>query len=369
MVKMKIIFICLILYPLQLFCQSLTGKITDSKTNLPVEFATVYIDGTTIGTISDKEGNFTLDKFIIPCRVVVSHISYNPIIFPLADTFNLNRGIKLNPRIIELRQVSVKEQNLRKENIKLFYDEFFGTDVWGRNAKLENEDDLIFKTEYFDDNAPDKELIGKRKSFVVESAAPLKIDLPLLGYNLQFDLVAFSKIYNAGFKEYEIHILGYYFFKPYERNSRIKANKYKRNRLDAFYNSPQHFCRSLYNKQLHKNGYLVFEVVKIDDPKVPLIKKEFKLDSCLIYNGDEAIVAGLKDRNFFVNYYYNHRGFPINLKNRYEGSRKKSIIYFLNEECVIRKDGSRSDKSITFGGSVALKRVGAELPNDYYPDN
>lgn len=362
------LLIFIFLFPFQLFCQTLSGTITDSKTNEPIEFATVYINGTTKGTISDKNGNFNLNKFTIPCQVVVSHISYIPIIFPLDDTLNLNLGIQLNPRIIELQQVSVKEQNLRKENIKHFYDEFFGTDVWGRNARLENEDDLIFKTEYFDENAPGEELIGKQKSFIVESAAPLKIDLPLLGYNLQFDLIIFSKIYNSEFKDYEIHILGYYFYQSYERNSRIKANKYKRNRLDVFYNSPQHFCRSLYDKQLHKNGYLVFEFLKNDDPEVPWIRKEFKLDSCLIYNGDEAIVAGLKNRNFFVNYYYDQRGFPINVKNRNAGSRKISEIYFLHDECIIRKDGSRPGESITFGGSFGIKRVGAELPNDYYPE-
>lgn len=363
------LLIFILLFPIQLFCQTLSGIIIDSKTNLPVEFATVYINGTTIGTISDKNGNFTLYKLIIPCQVVVSHISYFTIIFPLDDTINLNRGIKLNQRIIELGQVSVKEQNLRKENIKQFYDEFFGTDVWGRNAKLENENDLIFKTEYFDEHAPAKELIGKQKSFIIESAVPLKIDLPLLGYCLQFDLIKFSKIYNSEFMDYEIHILGYYFYQSYERNSRIKANKYKRNRLDAYYNSPKHFCRSLFDKQLHKNGYLVFEFLKNDDPKVPWIRKEFKLDSCLIYKGDEAIVAGLKNRNFFLNYYCNQRGIPVNLKNRYEGIRKMSKIFFLNDECTIRKDGSRPGESITFGGSLAIKRVGAELPNDFNPDD
>lgn len=133
MVKLLIL---ILLFPFQLFCQTLTGTITDSKTNEPIEFATVYINGTTKGTISDKNGNFTLDKFIIPCQVVVSHISYIPIIFPLDDTLKLNRGIKLNPRIIELRQVSVEEQNLRKENLKHFYEEFFGTDVWGQKCQI-----------------------------------------------------------------------------------------------------------------------------------------------------------------------------------------------------------------------------------------
>jgi hypothetical protein len=268
-----------------------------------------------------------------------------------------------------LGQVSVKEQNLRKENIKQFYDEFFGTDVWGRNVKLENEDDLIFKTEYFDENDSDAELIGKQKSFIVESKAPLKITLPLLGYDLQFDLIRFSKSFNSGVKGYEIHILGYFFYKPFERDSRIKANKYSRNRLDVYYNSAQHFCRSLYNKKLRENGYLVFEFRENRNPNGLWIRKEFKLDSCLVYNGDEANVTGLKNRNFYLNYYYNHRGYPLNLNNRNDGDKKMSEIYFLHNECIIRKDGTRPGESITFGGSIALKRIGSYLPGDYYPDN
>lgn len=357
-----------LLCPLHLFCQTLTGTITDSKTNEPVEFATVYLNGTTIGTISDKNGFFSIDKITFPCQVVVSHISYIPKIFPINENSNLTRDIILNPRVIELGQVSVKEQNLRKENIKQFYKEFFGTDVWGRNAKLENENDLIFKIEYFGDNAPNEEFIGKQKSFIVESDAPLKIDLPLLGYDLQFDLVEFSVIYNSELRKYEIHILGYYFFKPYERNSRIKANKYKRNRLDVYYNSAQHFCRSLYDKKLSENGYLVFDFLKSDDTEVPWIRRDVNFDSCLIYNNEEAIVTGLKNRNFYLNYYYDRRGFPINLNNRYEKDRKMSRIYFLNDECIIRKDGTRPGNSITFGASMGEKRVGATLPSDYYPD-
>jgi len=364
---MKKLFVYFLICPLQLLCQNITGTITDSKTNQPVEFATVYINGTTIGTISDKNGNFTIDKLIIPCQVVVSHISYIPIIFPIYDSLNLKRSIKLNPRTVELGQVSVKEQNLRKENIKQFYDEFFGIDVWERNAKLENENDLIFKTEYFDEDASNTELTGKQKLFIVESAAPLKISLPLLGYDVQFDLIKFSKSFNSEFKGYEIHILGYFFYKPFEQDSKIKANKYRRNRLDVYYNSAQHFCRSLYDKKLHENGYLVFEFLE-NKSQNGWIRKEFKLDSCLVYNDDEANVTGLKNRNFYLNYYYNRRGYPINLNKSNDGKRAMSKIYFLYDECIIRKDGTRPGESITFSETIGNKRVGATLPSDYYHD-
>ena len=61
---MNKIWLIYIILPIQAFSQyTITGTIADSLTHLPIEYATVYINGTTIGTISDTSGNFYLNKF------------------------------------------------------------------------------------------------------------------------------------------------------------------------------------------------------------------------------------------------------------------------------------------------------------------
>jgi len=39
---------------------SINGKVIDSKTNAPLKGATVRIDGTTIGSLTNKDGSFSL---------------------------------------------------------------------------------------------------------------------------------------------------------------------------------------------------------------------------------------------------------------------------------------------------------------------
>ena len=58
--------------------QTLTGRVLDSLTQAPVLFATVYLDGTTIGATTDEEGRFSLPipSEYLPATLVVSQLNY-----------------------------------------------------------------------------------------------------------------------------------------------------------------------------------------------------------------------------------------------------------------------------------------------------
>lgn len=55
-----------------------SGRVVDSLTNEPVAFATVYLDGTTVGTTTDDDGRFSLDvnPRYLPATIIVSHLNY-----------------------------------------------------------------------------------------------------------------------------------------------------------------------------------------------------------------------------------------------------------------------------------------------------
>ena len=75
----------IILFPVLIFAQNGTikGKITNAKTNQPVEFASIQIQGTTIGTASQENGVFTFTN-IKPgfVRLIVSFIGFEPTVSP-----------------------------------------------------------------------------------------------------------------------------------------------------------------------------------------------------------------------------------------------------------------------------------------------
>jgi hypothetical protein len=101
--------------------------------------------------------------------------------------------------------------------------------------------------------------------------------------------------------------------------------------------------------------------------KQGLVYNRFIPDSCLVYVSDGAIIKGLKNHCFKIRYYCDSRGFPVNPDSTNFTVAERSEIYFLDDKCVIKKDGTRPGESIVFGPGIGSKRVGATLPNNYEP--
>ncbi|MBK6284266.1 MAG: carboxypeptidase-like regulatory domain-containing protein [Draconibacterium sp.] len=55
------LLIALIILQMAAYCQVINGTIIDSKTDSTICFATIYFNGTFVGTSSDINGNFKLD--------------------------------------------------------------------------------------------------------------------------------------------------------------------------------------------------------------------------------------------------------------------------------------------------------------------
>jgi hypothetical protein len=433
----------LILCQIQVVGQTkLTGVLIDAQTNSPVDFATIYINGTTNGTISDTTGFFKLENVKIPCQLIVSHIGYITQSVSLNNSIPQLLNLSLTPREIVVDEVKVSDKNLRGFNLSSFKQYFLGTDVWGRNAEIENEDAIIFTRDYqtnflkyknkalrdlienhsedfqskkyspdinriekiteienedviifkgdyestslSPDNKPlsplaenkstefrwngDSTLVAYNMAINLKaySREPLIVNVPLLGYNLYVNLIHFIVKFNQSSKFDESSILGTYYFqsiKPESKRDSIRINK---NRLKAYYNSSFHFCRSLYEKSLKKNGYRVFEdVTNKTDSKIKL--KDFNLDSCLIFKGNQAGIIGLKERRFFIFYYPYSNGNPVDLTQKKGGKPVQSELLFLDDTCIIRKDGTTPGNALVFGPFIGTKKIGAMLPDNYEP--
>ena len=105
-------FITLLLLNLSIFAQKaiVKGTVTDAKTQETLVGATILIQGTTQGTITDFSGEFAFSN-IAPgnYNLVVSFISYNPQIIKVAVKENneTSLNIALEPATLDINEVKV----------------------------------------------------------------------------------------------------------------------------------------------------------------------------------------------------------------------------------------------------------------------
>lgn len=377
---------------------NITGIVSDAKTKHAIPLATVYINGTTVGTTTDNEGAFSISVSGIPCQIVISHIGYDPIVLSIENFNEPHKKVGLNERIVQMDEVNVKGKNLRAKNIDEFKMWFLGFDDWGRNAILINDEVLSFSRDrkkwgmkmipdiidgkriFLSDPgsisgdvewAKDSSEIFMNRAINLKASAkePLKVDLPLLGYTVQIELVDFIVQYASENGGLQTSFLGYYYFIPYKTDREKDLMKFNKNRQKAYYNSSQHFCRALYDKKLKENGYQLFEQM-IDSTSKQKSYKEFQIDEYLNYQeNDELQIRGLNDKHFYLFYHCNSKGEPKDLNTQKPRVPIQSEIYFLSDTCQIRANGIIPANTIVFSGAISEKKVGSMLPDDFKIQN
>lgn len=370
------------------------GVVVDSLTQEPLPSATVYVNGTTQGTITDNDGRFELKDVSFPATVVFSFVGYQP----QAHGFTRNPGtltinLKTNDELPEI-EVSGKGNKVSREDMDYFKAMFLGDDRWGRQAKIKNENVLLFDRSFhtsyhtrrigkrtFSKVSAQHEKAEKYEEFedtvkVVSSVfdawayEPLIIDLPLLGYELYVDLEKFTveQVNNVT----SCNMLGYFYYKPYENLKKTKTAVIEKNRQKAYYGSSQHFLRSLAQDCLRENGYILTMPETVSKGRKNLLV-DLSVDVAKYSSGagDNLIrIHGLKDKKLKIRYYHRGDGAPMNFKERGKGIYRysESGISFLEDNCIFLKEGIVIDNNIRFTGDISKKRVGASLPGDYFPD-
>ena len=388
----RLLFALLSLIPAILYGQNtITGYVVDGKTREPLPSATVYINGTTKGTTTDKDGRFELKDVSFPTTVVFSFVGYKPQARDLDRVPNkMTVALETNDELPEV----VISGKVKKRDLNYFKRMFLGDDYWGRNAVIKNEQ--VITIDISESSRPveieDKRAVESSEIttvFRARASEPILIDLPLLGYELYVDLVQF-KTTNTKTRcssgiggTLDINnrtlcdILGYFYYKPYDNLKRRQAQRIEENRRKAYWNSSQHFLRSFYEDRLAENGYnlftkeLIMEVVNRDTIPVP---ESFPVDikeHSLFLGNNRMMIYGLKGPVLFLRYYQQRDGSPLDLKESSDALRHKdfseSTILMWQDTCIFYKDGGVADNNILFGGCISEKKVGACLPDDYTP--
>ena len=307
--------------------QVIKGTILDIKTKSTVYSASVYFNGTSVGTLSDEKGNFQLDisKYHPSMPLTISAIGYYSVTLTDFSTVKPNL-VYMNPKLFELNEVVVnaKFHGLeRSENLTIFRNEFLGTTGNAMNCKITNEDDIRFKYSL------DKDTL---RAFATK---PILIDNKALGYKITYYLDKFEYDKQSKSFIFKGNII-------FREDSTIKVTKkqyFERKRKLAYLGSRIHFFRSLWINDLNSAGFTVRN----------------SANEIISY---EKIVFQKDNHTKYLKY-------PGGLGISYYTKQPTSFIVFLKESVFFDPNGYFESDGIIWEGEIARQRIADLVPYDY----
>lgn len=307
------------------------GKIFDKNTKEKVCFATIYFDGTFVGTTSDENGDFSLN---IPHNtampLTVSSIGYYSVTLP---DFSIDELIivHLKPKVFKIPEVRVSNVSLvkqRKANLKLFKNTFLGTTENVLSCEITNEQDISFN--YGSDQDTLRAFASK----------PILINNRALGYTVTYYLDKFE--YNR--RSHSFLYKGNIIFNEDLATKTTDKLVYKTKRRSAYLGSRMHFFRSLWANDLLSSGFSVKNSSEENLNHHDVVIQE----ACNLLNPLN------KNRKYLA--------YPTNLKILYHSSL--SEITFLKPNVNFDETGW-FDLGIVWNGKMLTNRIGDTLPYGY----
>ncbi|MGZ3861785.1 MAG: DUF5686 and carboxypeptidase regulatory-like domain-containing protein [Bacteroidia bacterium] len=106
---LRVLFFTFLLCAGNVFSQAfiLSGKVIDERSE-PLPFASVFIKGTTMGTNTNADGNYTLKLDPGDYQVVYQYIGYKKVIKPVKISGNSTQNVTLTADSYQLSEVTVK---------------------------------------------------------------------------------------------------------------------------------------------------------------------------------------------------------------------------------------------------------------------
>jgi hypothetical protein len=334
------------------------GKVTNELNGMPLQAASVFAQNTSIGTVTDTEGNFTI---VLPNGGYDLVISYTGFVNELkrisASDALENHLIKLKEKQKELEAVSIVSSNEVKDGMAK-YGNFFKAEFIGKtaNAKLcsiQNPDALHF---FFS---------KKKNRLKITATEPLIIKNEALGYNIKYALDSFTHEYKNEVSVYS----GYPLYENMQGDS-VQMQRWLAARAEAYQGSMLHFMRAVYNKTLEQDKFELQFILKNNGKEEAIKLKNFY--AAINYAKDDSTqtVEILPNQNDMGVLFLNAKPAANYLLENAEepAAFQFSMLGFKpKESIIIEQNGYFYDQNdITTSGYWAWNKVAEQLPYDYY---
>lgn len=315
--------------------QIVKGFVMDQDTKSKISFATVYFNGTYLGTSTDQNGYFELNiSQNLPMPLTISALGYYSTTLTEYLTDNLF-SIYLKPKVYELKEVFITAKaspRQRRSYSNLFKKEFLGETTNAINCKIINESDIKFS--YNSDT----------RTLTAFSSNPILIDNKYLGYKIIYFLDKFEFCYQEYHGQIRGLIIGNYKFSEDTINNFKQLKRFERRRKITYLGSRMHFFRELWENKLDSAG---FELKDSLNAKLAYNKIVIQSDNPV--SSDMAKYLKFNGK-IFISYYSKTYSTAIKMV--------KDSIYF-------DKNGFFDPLGIIWEGEMSDQRIGDLLPFEY----
>lgn len=232
---------------------SISGRIVDGSTKEVLPFASIFINNSMQGTVSDENGQFELKVNEGFHEIVVSMVGYDRLVYQADFTYNSPKYLfKLAPHVVELKELEVNAVRSREwyDNLRIFQHHFLGNSENGIRSEILNPEALVID--------------GQENSLKVKSVDFLEIENHGLGLRIRYLLSSFE--YNV--EEALVHFMGYPTYSELE-GGRLKVNRWAKARERAYLGSWMHFKRALRDGKVSEEGFEVRSMEHIPNPDRP----------------------------------------------------------------------------------------------------
>jgi hypothetical protein len=318
---------------------SISGNVVDASTGEPLHFANVFLNNTTLGCATDKNGGFSIDRIPLGTySLVASMMGYDLEIRQIMLTESDIRIFEFNlhPKVVKGDSVIITAEYPHewKRNLKKFQNLFLGTTSYAGKCCIENPEVLDF-------------LYDKRSwTFRASAIDPLSIENRALGYRVKYILMDFEQ-------RGRIHLnyKGLAYFEELKPVSEMEERKWRKTRIKVFKGSTRHFYAALFNGRLKEDGFHASNVSNI-----------FNLGP-----GQLITVIYFKDflspgKFAFEKYLSFDRYLKVDWKTT------TSWLYMRADSTMINASGLIYDPyDVETGGYWAGERLAVKLPWDFIP--
>ncbi len=333
---------------------TLTGRVTDDSTSVPLANVNIYIANSTLGANTNDDGIFEIRN--IPLGnydVVASRIGY--LLYTIRTTLLEPRKreiqIRLKPANVEMTEVvvSAPDPTEWKKELSRFTELFLGTTQNAKGCRITNPEVLDFKTEGED-------------VFVATARQPVEIENLAMGYHLTFYLKSFKM--EGDVMTFE----GLPKFSELRPASPKTKELWNENRMRAFRGSMRHFLMSLFKKELDKSGYAIFHLEFLGVGNVSSNRK-LLVENEVLFDSPTATMKTLRFSGFLEVEYWKgpESGYNLLLK---PGSTGQVSWFTLNYLAVGISDRGFINEAFPTKvyGYWSWRRVGDMLPLDFEPE-